>query len=179
MEAAALTAGAALADDSKPAISKNGEDVKDYLLLERTLAGLVKVEEATGHLDQAVRYLRELRDNPQKLQRVIVDTPAGAQVPLAQLATLRFASGPPMIRDENGLLAGYVAEPPPPDHSMANCAHPTHVLPALDEREWVRRLLGGCCGTDVRHVAAVWGVPAPTGSGRSPVRRVAGGSCGR
>ncbi len=55
-----------------------------------------------------VRYLRELRDDPEKLQRVIVDTPTGAQVPLAQLATLRFVSGPPMIRDENGLLAGYV-----------------------------------------------------------------------
>ena len=55
-----------------------------------------------------VRYLRELRDNPQNLQRVLVDTPSGAQVPLAQLATLRFVNGPPMIRDENGMLAGYV-----------------------------------------------------------------------
>ncbi len=55
-----------------------------------------------------VRYLRELRDDPQKLQRVLVQTPTGAQVPLAQLATVRFVSGPPMIRDENGMLAGYV-----------------------------------------------------------------------
>jgi Cu(I)/Ag(I) efflux system membrane protein CusA/SilA len=55
-----------------------------------------------------VRYLRELRDDPQKLQRVLVETPTGAQVPLAQLAILRFVSGPPMIRDENGMLAGYV-----------------------------------------------------------------------
>lgn len=55
-----------------------------------------------------VRYLRELRDDPQKLQRALVDTPTGAQVPLAQLAALRFISGPPMIRDENGMLAGYV-----------------------------------------------------------------------
>lgn len=55
-----------------------------------------------------VRYLRELRDDPQKLQRVVVETPTGAQVPLAQLTTLRFVSGPPMIRDENGMLAGYV-----------------------------------------------------------------------
>ncbi len=55
-----------------------------------------------------VRYLRELRDDPQKLQRVLVDTPTGTQVPLAQLATLRFVSGPPMIRDEDGMLAGYV-----------------------------------------------------------------------
>ncbi|MEW6544626.1 MAG: CusA/CzcA family heavy metal efflux RND transporter [Nitrospirota bacterium] len=55
-----------------------------------------------------VRYLRELRDDPEKLKRVLVDTPTGAQVPLAQLAALRFVSGPPMIRDENGMLAGYV-----------------------------------------------------------------------
>ena len=55
-----------------------------------------------------VRYLRELRDDQQKLQRVLVETPTGAQVPLAQLATLRFVNGPPMIRDENGMLAGYV-----------------------------------------------------------------------
>jgi len=55
-----------------------------------------------------VRYLRELRDDPEKLRRVLVDTPTGAQVPLAQLATLRFENGPPAIRDENGMLAGYV-----------------------------------------------------------------------
>jgi Cu(I)/Ag(I) efflux system membrane protein CusA/SilA len=55
-----------------------------------------------------VRYLRELRDTPEKLRRVLVSTPTGTQVPLAQLATLRFVSGPPMIRDEDGMLAGYV-----------------------------------------------------------------------
>jgi copper/silver efflux system protein len=55
-----------------------------------------------------VRYLRELRDSPEKLERVLVPTPTGAQVPLAQLATLRFLSGPAMIRDEDGMLSGYV-----------------------------------------------------------------------
>jgi Cu(I)/Ag(I) efflux system membrane protein CusA/SilA len=55
-----------------------------------------------------VRYLRELRDDPEKLRRVLVATPTGAQVPLAQLATLRFVSGAPSIRDENAMLAGYV-----------------------------------------------------------------------
>src|SRR3970040_157136 len=55
-----------------------------------------------------VRYLRELRDNPEKLSRVLVSTPSGTQTPIAQLATLRFLSGPPMIRDEGGLLSGYV-----------------------------------------------------------------------
>lgn len=55
-----------------------------------------------------LRYLRELRDDPEKLRRVLVDTPTGAQVPLAQLAALRFVDGPPSIRDENAMLAGYV-----------------------------------------------------------------------
>ncbi|WP_455243348.1 efflux RND transporter permease subunit, partial [Petrachloros mirabilis] len=55
-----------------------------------------------------VRYLRELRDDPDKLRRVLVSTPTGVQVPIAQLATLRFMQGPPMIRDEDGMLTGYV-----------------------------------------------------------------------
>jgi copper/silver efflux system protein len=55
-----------------------------------------------------VRYLRELRDDPDKLGRVLVPTPTGARIPLSQLATLRFQSGPAMIRDEDGMLSGYV-----------------------------------------------------------------------
>ena len=55
-----------------------------------------------------VRYSRELRDDLEKLKRVLVPTPAGQQIPLAQLADLQLVSGPAMIRDENGLLAGYV-----------------------------------------------------------------------
>jgi Cu(I)/Ag(I) efflux system membrane protein CusA/SilA len=55
-----------------------------------------------------VRYPRELRDNADKLQRVLVATPTGTQVPLAQLTTMRVLSGPAMIRNENGLLSGYV-----------------------------------------------------------------------
>jgi Cu(I)/Ag(I) efflux system membrane protein CusA/SilA len=55
-----------------------------------------------------VRYPRELRDDLEALGRVLVMTPAGAQIPLAQVAELRIVTGPSMIRNENGLLAGYV-----------------------------------------------------------------------
>ncbi|PYQ58548.1 MAG: CusA/CzcA family heavy metal efflux RND transporter [Acidobacteria bacterium] len=55
-----------------------------------------------------VRYPRELRDEIDKLGRVLVATPNGAQIPLGQLAALRIVEGPSMIRDENGKLAGYV-----------------------------------------------------------------------
>ena len=55
-----------------------------------------------------VRYAREERDSIERLQRVLVPTMSGAQVPLAQIADIRMATGPGMIRDENGMLAGYV-----------------------------------------------------------------------
>jgi Cu(I)/Ag(I) efflux system membrane protein CusA/SilA len=55
-----------------------------------------------------IRYPRELRDDPDRLDRVLVATPTGAQVPLAQVADVQLTQGPSMIRDENGFLAGYV-----------------------------------------------------------------------
>jgi len=55
-----------------------------------------------------VRYARELRNDVDALRRVLVPTPSGAQVPLAQLANIRLYTGPPSIRDENGMLAGFV-----------------------------------------------------------------------
>lgn len=55
-----------------------------------------------------LRYLRETRDDIDKLGRIPVTTPGGIQVPIAQLADLRLVSGPSMIRDEDGMLSGYV-----------------------------------------------------------------------
>ncbi len=55
-----------------------------------------------------VRYARELRDDLSELGRVLVPAMSGAQVPLAEIAELRIVSGPAMLRNENGMLAGYV-----------------------------------------------------------------------
>ncbi|MFI5183842.1 MAG: efflux RND transporter permease subunit [Vicinamibacteria bacterium] len=55
-----------------------------------------------------VRYPRELRDDVEQLSRVLVMTPSGAQIPLSQIADVRKVTGPSMIRNENGFLAGYV-----------------------------------------------------------------------
>ncbi|HUK12902.1 MAG TPA: CusA/CzcA family heavy metal efflux RND transporter [Thermoanaerobaculaceae bacterium] len=55
-----------------------------------------------------VRYPRELRDNLDRLRRVLVATPGGAQVPIEQLARIELVQGPAMLRDENGFLAAYV-----------------------------------------------------------------------
>ncbi len=55
-----------------------------------------------------IRYPRELRDDLEKLRRVLVSTPMGVNVPLTQLADIEIVGGPAMIRDENGFLTGYV-----------------------------------------------------------------------
>ncbi|MBI4436280.1 MAG: efflux RND transporter permease subunit [Candidatus Omnitrophica bacterium] len=55
-----------------------------------------------------VRYARELRDDLDSLKRVLIQIPSGVQIPISLIADIHFTSGPSMIRDENGLLSGYV-----------------------------------------------------------------------
>jgi len=55
-----------------------------------------------------VRYMRDFRGSLPALQRVLVSGASGQQIPIAQLATLKLVSGPSMLREENGMLNGYV-----------------------------------------------------------------------
>ncbi len=55
-----------------------------------------------------VRYSRDFRDNIEELRRVLIATPTGAQIPIAEVAKVSFSRGPSMIRDEDGALTGYV-----------------------------------------------------------------------
>ena len=56
-----------------------------------------------------VRYMRDFRADFAALGRVLVAASGGQrQVPLAQLATIKTVSGPAMLRDEEGMLTGYV-----------------------------------------------------------------------
>src|SRR3979490_65272 len=55
-----------------------------------------------------VRYNRDFRDNVEELRRVLIATPAGAQIPISEVAKISFSRGPAMIRDEDGQLTGYI-----------------------------------------------------------------------
>jgi Cu(I)/Ag(I) efflux system membrane protein CusA/SilA len=56
-----------------------------------------------------VRYMRDFRSDTDALARVLVPVSEGQrQVPLGELARVKIATGPAMIRDEDGLLTGYV-----------------------------------------------------------------------
>ncbi|HEV8114394.1 MAG TPA: efflux RND transporter permease subunit [Planctomycetota bacterium] len=70
--------------------------------------GVTTTVEGRERYSVNVRYARELRDDLPALERVLVPTAGGAQIPLSELADIRLSEGPGMIRDENGLVAGYV-----------------------------------------------------------------------
>jgi Cu(I)/Ag(I) efflux system membrane protein CusA/SilA len=56
-----------------------------------------------------VRYFRDSRSNLERLGRALVPVMDGKmQIPMAEIANLKLASGPSMLRNENGMLTGYV-----------------------------------------------------------------------
>ena len=55
-----------------------------------------------------VRYLADYRSDLNALRRILIMTPTGAQIPLGEVARISLGPGPSMIRDEDGLLTGYV-----------------------------------------------------------------------
>jgi Cu(I)/Ag(I) efflux system membrane protein CusA/SilA len=115
-------------------IARYGLNVEDVLSqVETSIGGMVVARTVEGRERYTinVRYSRELRDDIGKLKRVLIPvmpgasgqpSPAGSgngmssgarpeaiqQVPLGQLADIRITSGPPLIRNENGSLTGWV-----------------------------------------------------------------------
>ncbi len=76
-------------------------DVQDVI---QTAIGGMNVTETVEGLERYpvnLRYPRELRDNLQELKRVLIPTPTGAQIPLAQVADLKVHRGPPSIKSED------------------------------------------------------------------------------
>jgi Cu(I)/Ag(I) efflux system membrane protein CusA/SilA len=95
----------------RDAIARHGltiEDVQD--VIQSALGGenITQTIEGRERYPVNVRYAREFREDLPALQRVLVRTPTGAQVPLGQLADITLTPGPAMIRDEDAQLAGYV-----------------------------------------------------------------------
>jgi Cu(I)/Ag(I) efflux system membrane protein CusA/SilA len=95
----------------RAAVARHGLTVRDVQDVVQTAIGgltVTRTFEGRERYPVSVRYERAFRDDLPALERVLVRTPSGAQVPLGQLASIALAEGPAMIRNENGLLAGYV-----------------------------------------------------------------------
>ena len=79
--------------------------------------------EGRARFEINVRYPRELRDDPEKLQQIVVPTMAGPQVPLGQIADVHVVQGPMAVKTDDAFpvttvsvdiegrdLGGYVHE---------------------------------------------------------------------
>ncbi|MGH7337003.1 MAG: efflux RND transporter permease subunit, partial [Myxococcota bacterium] len=98
-------------EPDRSALQRYGLNVGDAQRIVETAIGGMEISQTVEGRERYsinVRYPRELRDDVEKLSRVVVATPTGAQVPLGQLGRIVERFGPPMILDENGSLAGYV-----------------------------------------------------------------------
>jgi len=96
---------------NREAIARYGLSVMDVQEVIMTAVGGANVTQTIEGRERYpvnVRYGRELRDDPGKLQRVLVATPGGIQVPLGELAGIRFVDGPTLIKSEAARLVGYV-----------------------------------------------------------------------
>ncbi|MFQ5606270.1 MAG: efflux RND transporter permease subunit, partial [bacterium] len=83
-------------------------DVQDIIQTAIGGMNITQTVEGKERYPVNVRYPRELRDDLDKLKRVLVPTPTGAQVPIIQLADIFPTTGPPMIRNEDGSKVGFV-----------------------------------------------------------------------
>jgi Cu(I)/Ag(I) efflux system membrane protein CusA/SilA len=98
-------------DVDREAIARYGlsvMDVQDVIMAAVGGANVTQTIEGRLRFPVNVRYGRELRDDLGKLRRVLVATPTGAQVPLEEVAELRFVDGPTLIKSEAAQLVGYV-----------------------------------------------------------------------
>ncbi len=86
----------------------NVSDVND--VVETAIGGKTITTTVEGRERYPVnaRYARDFRQDIDSLKRVLVPTPTGAHVPIGLLADIRYRTGPPDIRDENGQLVGFV-----------------------------------------------------------------------
>ncbi|MGQ3684466.1 MAG: efflux RND transporter permease subunit [Candidatus Loosdrechtia sp.] len=67
-----------------------------------------------------VRYLRELRDQIETLGRILVTAHDGAQIPITQVADIRYVRGPQEIKSEDTFLVGYVLFDKKPEYAEVN-----------------------------------------------------------
>jgi Cu(I)/Ag(I) efflux system membrane protein CusA/SilA len=98
-------------DIDREAAARFGLNVGDVQTVIEAAMGGVKVSETVEGRERygiLVRYAREYRDNIEALKRVFVTTSTGAQIPITQVADVRFRTGPPALRNEDGQLVSFV-----------------------------------------------------------------------
>lgn len=92
-------------------IARYGVSIRDAQdVIEIAIGGMNIMESVEGRerYPIRVRYLREFHEDIPGLEKILLPTSTGAQVPLAQVLTTKSVLGPQDIKGERGLLVGYV-----------------------------------------------------------------------
>lgn len=86
----------------------NVGDVQDVIVAAIGGKAVSQTVEGRERYNILVRYNRDYRSSVEALERTFVTSASGAQIPITQVADLNFRTGPPMIRNEDGQLVGFV-----------------------------------------------------------------------
>lgn len=92
-------------------IARYGVNIRDVQdVIEMAIGGMNLMESVEGRerYPIRIRYPREFREDIPELEKILVPSSTMAQVPLAQVVTIRAVLGPQEIKGERGLLTGYV-----------------------------------------------------------------------
>jgi len=95
----------------REACSRYGLNIGDVqAAIELAIGGLPATTTVEGRERYRVqlRYLADYRDTPAAIQNVLIDTPHQGPIPLGQVASMEYVSGPPLVAAENGLLRSVV-----------------------------------------------------------------------
>lgn len=95
----------------REALARYGLTVQDLQTVIGSAIGgmqLTTTVEGRERFPVRLRYAREFRDNPEELQKILIPTKSGMQIPLGDLVDLSYTRGPQMIKSENTFLVGYV-----------------------------------------------------------------------
>ena len=79
-----------------------------------------------------IRYMRELRDSIETLGKILIPAAGGAQIPLIQLAEIRYVRGPQAVKSEDTFLLGYVVFDKKPGYAEVEVVE--QCLRYLDEK---------------------------------------------
>ena len=83
-------------------------DVQDVIMSGIGGMNVTQTVEGLERYPVNVRYSRELRDNLPALQRVLIPTPSGAQIPLSYVADFELTQGPPVVKSENARQTSWI-----------------------------------------------------------------------
>jgi Cu(I)/Ag(I) efflux system membrane protein CusA/SilA len=98
-------------DIDRDAAARYGLNIADVQSIVSAAIGGDNIGETVEGLQRFpinLRYPRETRDSVDKLRQLSVLTDRGAQIRLGDVATIRIADGPPMLKSENSRLSGWV-----------------------------------------------------------------------